>query len=123
MALFTDVVTIYNKISETEWKRTIVKGVQWSEKEEKQNNSGRISVAKYVSITFPEPVYENLILRTGNEEDCIVYGEVNDVITGEKGYRVSDLLSKYPRSGRIKSINDNSNRSFLKNIKVVIANG
>ena len=26
--LFTDTVTIYNKISDSEWKRTVVKGVQ-----------------------------------------------------------------------------------------------
>ena len=35
MALFTDTVTIYNKISDSEWKRTVVKGVQWSDKTEK----------------------------------------------------------------------------------------
>ena len=121
--MFTDTITLYNKVSDTEWKRTTVKGVQWSEKEEKQNNNGRISVAKYVSITFPKSAYENLILKAENEEDCIVYSEVKDVITGEKGNRISDLLKKYPNSGRIKSVNNNSNRRFLKNIKVVIENG
>ncbi|MBR5596487.1 MAG: hypothetical protein IKW30_03675 [Lachnospiraceae bacterium] len=121
--MFTDTITLYNKVSDTEWKRTTVKGVQWSEKEEKQNNNGRISVAKYVSITFPESAYENLILKAENEEDCIVYSEVKDVITGEKGNRISDLLKKYPNSGRIKSVNNNSNRRLLKNIKVVIENG
>lgn len=121
--MFTDTITLYNKISATEWKRTTVKGVQWSEKDEKQNNGGKISVAKYVSITFPEPVYVDLLLKAENEEDCIVYGEVNDVITGENGNRISDLLKKYPNSGRIKSVNDNSNRRFLKNIKVVIVKG
>ena len=121
--MFTDTITLYNKVSDTEWNRTTIKGVQWSEKSEKQNNSGKINVAKYVSITFPEPAYEDLILRAENEEDCIVYGEVEDVVTGEKGNRISDLLKKYPNSGRIKSVNDNSNRKFLKNIKVVIVNG
>ena len=121
--MFTDTITLYNKVSDSEWNRTVVTGVQWSEKDEKQNSSGKISVAKYVSITFPHPVSNNLILKAENEEDCIVYGEVNDVITGEKGSRISDLLNRYPNSGRIKSVNDNSNRRFLKNIKVVIVKG
>lgn len=119
--MFTDTITLYNKISDSEWKRTVVEGVQWSDKSEKQNNSGKISIAKYISITFPEGTYEGLVLKAGNEEECIVYGEVEDIVTGEKGNRVSDLLKKYPKSGRIQSVNDNSNRNFLKNIKVVIA--
>ena len=121
MALFTDTVTIYNKISASEWERTVVEGVQWTDKTEKQNNNGKISVAKYVQITFPEGTYEGLVLNASQEEDCIIYGAVEDVITGEQGNRISDLLKKYPKSGRIQSVNDNSNRDFLKNIKVVIA--
>ena len=119
--MFTDTITLYNKISDTEWKRTVVEGVQWSDKSDKQNINGRISAAKYILITFPEPAYEGLILQAKNEEDCIIYGVVEDVITGEKGNRVSDLLEKYSKSGRIQSVNDNSNRDFLKNIKVVIS--
>ena len=119
--MFTDTITIYNKLSASEWKVTIVKGVQWSDKSDKQNNSGKISIAKYAQVTFPEGTYEGLVLNAGNDEDCIVYGEVDDVITGEKGNRVSDLLVRHPKSGRIQSVNDNSNREFLKNIKVVIA--
>lgn len=119
--MFTDTITLYNKIYDSEWKRTVVEGVQWSDKSDKQNNSGKISVAKYISITFPEGTYEGLVLNANNEEECIVYGEVEDIVTGEKGNRVSDLLAKYPKSGRIQSVNDNSNRNFLKNIKVVIA--
>ena len=119
--MFTDTITIYNKISDTEWKSTVVSGVQWSDKMEKRAESGKISVAKYVSITFPKGTYENLTLESGREHDCIVYGNVSDEITGEKGKRVSDILNKYPKSGRIQSVNDNSNRTHLKNIKVVIA--
>lgn len=119
--MFEDTITLYNKISDIEWKRTVVEGVQWSDKSDKQNNGGKISIVKYVQITFPEGTYEGLELNAGNEEDCIIYGEVEDVITGEKGNRVSDLLMRYLKSGRIKSVNDNSNRDLLKNIKVVIA--
>ena len=120
MALFTDTVTLYNKISATEWKRTVINGVQWTDKAEKQNDSGKISVARYASITFPYPAYEGLEFNSANEEDCIIFGAVEDIVADVKGQRISDLLEKYPKSGLIKSVNDNTNRSFLKNMKVVI---
>lgn len=121
MALFTDTVTIYNKISDSEWKRTVVEGVQWTDKTERKNENGRISVVRYASVTFPEGTYNGLVLSSYNEEDCIVYGAVDDVIGDVKGKRISDLMKKYPKSGIIQSDNDNSNRDFLKNIKVVVA--
>lgn len=120
MALFTDTVTIYNKISDTGWKRTVVEGVQWADKTEKKNSDGILSVVRYASVTFPEGTYEGLTLNSYSEEDAIVYGAVNDVVSGDRGSRISDLLEKYQRSGCIKSVNDNTNRDFLKNIKVVI---
>lgn len=119
-ALFTDTVTIYNKIDDGTWKRTVVNEVQWSDKTEKQNVDGRISVARYALITFPKGTYENLVLDASKEEDCIVYGEVDDVIEDVRGKRVSNLLEKYQKSGLIKAVNDNSNRNMLPNIKVVV---
>lgn len=120
MALFTDTVTIYNKITDTEWKRTVVEGVQWADKTEKQNSDGVLSVVRYASVTFPDGTYDGLTLNSLNEEDAIVYGTVNDAVSCDRGNRISDLLERYPRSGRIKSVNDNSNRDSLKNIKVVV---
>ena len=121
MAIFTDVVTIYNKISDSEWDRTIVSGVQWSDKTEKKNENGKISIARYASITFPVGAYDGLVLSSSNEEDCIVFGAVEDVVEDVKGKRISDLMKKYPKSGIIRAVNDNSNRDFCKNIKVVVA--
>lgn len=121
MAVFTDTVTIFNKISDTEWKRTVVEGVQWSDKTDKKNENGRVSVAKYAVITFPEGTYESLDLNVYNDGDCIVYGAVADVLDSTRGNRVSDLLERYHKSGTIQSVNDNSNRDFLKNFKVVVA--
>lgn len=121
MAMFTDTITIYNKISDTEWRRTVVEDVQWSDKTEKQNDNGKISVARYASVTFPEGTYEGLTLDSSKEEDCIVFGAVEDIVEDVKGHRIADLLKKYPKSGLIKSVNDNSNRDLLKNIKVVVA--
>ena len=119
-AVFTDTVTIYNKISDTEWKRTVVSGVQWTDKTEKKNENGKISVAKYASVTFPQGTFDGLVLNSSNEEDCIVFGAIEEAVTDVKGQRISDLMEKYPKSGLIKSVNDNSNRSLLKNIKVVV---
>lgn len=121
MALFTDTVTVYNKISDSEWKRTVIEGVQWADKTEKKNENGKISVARYASITFPDGTYEGLVLSSSNEEDCIVYGAIEDAVEDVKGHRISDLMKKYPKSGLIQSVNDNSNRDFCKNVKAVVA--
>ena len=120
MALFTDTVTIYNKISDSEWKRTVVEGVQWSDKQEKVNSNGKIDIVRYASITFPQGTFEGLTLDSANEEDCIVFGVVEDVVADVKGSRISDLMKKYPKSGTVKSVNDNSGKTMLSNIKVVV---
>ena len=124
MGLFNDTVTIFNKRMDKEtavWDKTVVSGVQWSDHDEKNENAGRVSVGHYANITFPEGTYDGLILNAGNEEDAIFYGEIDAVIEDIKGHRITDIMKQYPKSGRIKSVNDNSNRDFLKNIKVVIA--
>lgn len=124
MGLFNDTVTIFNKRIDKEtvvWDKTVVNGVQWSDFDEKNENAGRISVGHYANITFPEGTYDGLILNAANEEDAIFYGEIDAVIEDIKGHRITDIMKQYPKSGRIKSVNDNSNRDFLKNIKVVIA--
>ena len=124
MALFTDTVTIYHKTvvnSADSWVKTVVHGVQWSDKTDKRAENGKISIAKYAQITFPQGTYDGITLDASNEEDAIFFGEITDVITDERGHRLSDLLKAYPRSGRIQSVNDNSNRDYLPNIKVVVA--
>lgn len=120
-AAFTDTITIYQKNIDETWNRIVVRGIQWSEKTERLNNNGKISVQKYVSITFPEGTYEGIPWNSAHDEDAIVLGDIKDVVTTEKGNRISDLLKRYQQSGIIKSVNDNSNRDRLKNIKVVLA--
>ena len=119
-ALFTDTVTVYNKLEDGTWKRTVVEDVQWSDHTDRANENGKVSVAHSASVTFPKPTYEGLVLDSSNEEDCIVYGSVEDVIEDVKGRRISDLLRKYPKSGLVKAVNDNSGRTMLPNIKVVL---
>ena len=124
MGLFNDTITIFNKRMDKEtavWDNTVVNGVQWSDHDEKNENAGRVSVGHYANITFPEGTYDGLILNAANEEDAIFYGKIDAVIEDIKGHRITDIMKQYPKSGRIKSVNDNSNRDFLKNIKVVIA--
>lgn len=117
--IFNDTITLYKKTDEG-WDRKVIYGVQWSDQYEKENSSGKISIARYSIITFPAGTYETLNLNPANEEDGIFYGEIAETPTDVRGYRLSDLMEKYPRSGRIKTVNDNSNRNLLKNIKVVI---
>lgn len=119
MALFTDTITIYQKQAES-WKMTVIKGVQWFDKTDKSLVNGKLTTAKSTTITLPEDVLEQVNLSTFTEEDAVFWGEVSDEVTGEKGSRISDLLAKYPKSGIIRSVNDNSNRDLLKNIKVVV---
>ena len=118
MGLFTDTITLYQK-QESGWKRTVVEGVQWSDKLDKSLSTGKLMTSKSASITFPEDVLDQIDLTSFTEEDAIFLGELTDEITSEKGFRLSDLLSAYPKSGVIRGVNDNSNRDLLKNIKVV----
>ena len=119
--MFEDVITLFHKVSDTEWKRTVIHGVQWSEHTEKTvDSNGVVNVARTVTITFPKGTYEDIVLDASNEEDCIVYGEIAFDVQDVKGSRISDLRKQFSRSGAIKSVNDNSNRRFLQNVKVVL---
>ena len=138
MALFTDTITIITQVPADEWlwdtfcfeiseiggyQIVVIEGVQWSDKTEKVIQNGIVSLNKYASVTFPEGVYEHINFEMTDEEMSIFFGKVVADIRDEKGYRVSDLLKKYSKSGLIKSVNDNTNRTFLKNIKVVVGYG
>jgi len=119
MGPFNDTVTIYQKRSGS-YRRTVVDGVQWSDTTDKTLATGRLTTAKSATVTFPEAVLNLVDFSTSTEEDAIFLGELDDEITTEKGHRLSDLLVAHPKSGIIRSVNDNSNRDLLKNIKVVV---
>lgn len=119
MGPFNDTVTIYQKRSGS-YRRTVVDGVQWSDTTDKTLATGRLTTAKSATVTFPEAVLNLVDFSTFTEEDAIFYGELDDEITAEKGHRLSDLLAAHQKSGIIRSVNDNSNRDLLKNIKVVV---
>lgn len=117
MALFTDTVTIYNK-STSSWIRTVVDGVQWSDKADRINNNGRVKVDPHATITFPEGTYEGLKLDAREDEDAILYGVVSDM-PNTSSFKLSEVI-KRNKGGIIQSVNDNSNRDYLKNIKVTV---
>lgn len=120
MALFTDTVTIYNK-STSSWIRTVVDGVQWSDKADRINNNGRVKVDPHATITFPEGTYEGLILDPKQDEDAILYGVVPDMPSTSSAsvFKLTDVIRRN-KGGVIQSVNDNSNRDYLKNIKVTV---
>lgn len=120
MAMFTDTVTLYHKLGSGDYEVTVIDGVQWSDRTEKKNEGGKLSIVKYAQITFPEGTYEKVSLDAACSEDCIVYGKVNECVSDAKGCRISDLMKRHPKSGLIKAVNDNSRRDFLKNVKVVV---
>ncbi len=119
MALFTDTVTVYQKQG-TAWLRTVVSGVQWSDVVDKSLATGKMQLHKSANITFPEQTLGQIDLSSFTEEDAIFYGTIEGTPTTTSGSRLSDLLKANPKSGIIRSVNDNSNREMLKNIKVVV---
>ena len=120
MGLFNDTVTIYQKQKDGTTKRTVVQGVQWSDVTDKSMMTGRLTLSKSANITFPEEVLSQVDVSTYTEEDAVCFGEIINEVTTVKGSRLSDLLAAQPKSGIIRSVNDNSNRDLLKNIKVVV---
>ena len=120
MGLFNDTVTIYQKQKDGTTKRTVVQGVQWSDVTDKSMMTGRLTLSKSANITFPEEVLDQVDFSTYTEEDAIFFGEIINEVTTVKGSRLSDLIQAFPKSGIIRSVNDNSNRDLLKNVKVVV---
>lgn len=119
MGLFNDTVTLYQKQAEG-YKITVLKGVQWSDVVDKTIVNGKLTLTKSASITIPENKISEVDLASYTEEDAIFFGEIQEEVTDGKGSRLSDLLKAFPKSGIIRTVNDNTNRDRLKNIKVVI---
>ena len=115
--LGTDVVTLFKKQPDGSFARFVVDGVQWSDKDEVVNSNGHVNVTKHVSVTFFAGTFEHLGLTDFSNEDALFYGVVTDKVPDN---RISALLREYPKSGLIKSVKDNSGRSYLRNIKVVL---
>lgn len=120
MGLFNDTVTLYQKQTDGSYNRTVVSGVQWSDVTDKSLATGKLTTSKSANITIPENKLSEVDLASYTEEDAIFFGEIQEEVTDVKGSRLSDLLKAHQKSGIIRTVNDNSNRDRLKNIKVVI---
>ena len=141
MELFTDTMTVYNYMRDTEgnetWKRTIVKGVQWRHNKSELSISDGVQTEKKVeSITidfsknYKRETYIDF-LEFEKKDDKVGYWTLNErdgldiVVLGEsakeinKEYKISDLRNDFQYCATVQSVSDNRNRSHLKNIKVV----
>ena len=132
--LFTDTMTVFNYIGNEQWKRSIVKGVQWSHNRVETTTSGTTQTERKVeSITvdfgrnygnpvYVDPItYANLTNKDGfftfnNSEgqDICVLGICNEDLT------LKELRQRFQYVGVVERVSDNRNRDFLKNIKVIL---
>lgn len=136
MSLFTDTMTVYNSIGENRWKRTVVKGIQWTNQElsvQTEKNARVKKMAKNITIDFSRN-YGNAVyleakefeklddkaghwtLNAENGLDIVVLGEITKELNAE--YRPKHMRTEM-ECATITAVSDYRNRSFLKHIKVV----
>lgn len=131
--MFTDTVTIYNYYQDT-WKRTVIKGVQWTPSIVKTAANGKIDIANVVNITIPTTIqcdkaympYKEYVklsdvasywtLNPADNQDIMILGDREVDITDT--YKLKNLRADY-EAHTVKSVKDNRLRARLKNIKVV----
>lgn len=122
--MLTDTITLYNHYK-GHWMRTVLKGVQWTEKVTKTvDSSGVLHATPEVSITVPfRPGYVSPKLYRG-EGFTFGLGNLDVVVLGEcvmeisDTYTISDLQAEYPSSATIYAVKDNTIRTYLKHWKV-----
>lgn len=138
--LFTDVMTVYNhyKVNgEDKYKRTFVRGVQWSHSKVQTTISGGVMTENRVeSVTidfdgnYGNETYVNPIvfreqanksglwtLDSKSGQDIAVLG-IGSEITST--YTIKNLKADHQYVGTVAEVADNRNRRFLKTIKVVV---
>lgn len=121
MAIFTETVTYYQYDAPSgDYRRFVLRGVQWSDHYEKTDNDGRISVSRYATVTIPAKAADGIEFPV-SEFDAMFLGVVGDMPKDERGKRISDMLTNYQRAGRVKTVNDNRNGRLLPHVKVTLA--
>ncbi len=136
--LFTDVATVYNHYVDNnvdKWKRTVIKGVQWSHnKIETSVSNGTQTQTRVESVTIDfgrdygnatysaakefATSHNGWTLNNKSKLDVMVLGEVTTEISAS--YPLDRLFTDYQYVGTVSSVSDNRNRDFLKTIKVVL---
>ena len=122
-AIFTDIVTLYNHYDD-KWYRTVLKDVQWTEKNEKTVDSdGVMRLTPSVTVTVPyragyvEPgAYKGEGFTFGLDNlDIVVLGECDKVISDT--YTITDLQEEF-RAATISAVSNNTQRKLLKHWRV-----
>lgn len=135
MAIFTDVITIYNHLQDGKWQRTVIDGVQYAGSVEKTiTGDGKIIRTAVVNVTIPDTaecdreyvpakIFRRMddpsnswTLDAEGNMNVIVLGEVSREITAE--YRLKNLKEDY-ECVTVASVTDCRGRDLLKHIKVV----
>lgn len=129
MALFTDIITIYNYFKadgKDLWNRTVLPNVMWNTKKEKAVSAdGKVTMTDTVEITIPfrsgytkPKQYDGVgwTLNAADNMDVIVLGEVQDEMT--EAFTITNLRKKYDDVVTVKSVGDNTNRNILKHWRV-----
>lgn len=123
-AIFTDTATIYNHFND-KWYRTVLEGVQWSEKTEKTVDAdGVMHLTPSVSLSVPfRPGYVEWRDFKGDgftfgldNLDVVVLGACDKEMTDS--YTITNLQKDF-KAATVKSVKDNTLRQFLKHWKVV----
>lgn len=138
--LFNDKCTIYNHVETTTgetWKRTVIKGVQWSHnKVESSVNGTSVREERIESVTidfgrdygndtYIEPTaFHKLDDTTGywtldnrNKLDVVCFGETPEISTD---FSFDDIRDNVQYCGTVTRVSDNRNRDYLKSIKVML---
>lgn len=122
-AVFTDTVTVYNHYDDR-WYRTVLKGVQWTEKTERTVDSGGVMhLTPSVTVTVPyragyvEPgAYKGEGFTFGLDNlDIVVLDECDKAISDS--YTITDLQEEC-RAVTISAVRDNTQRKLLKHWRV-----
>lgn len=137
---FTDTMTVYNHYKSggvDKYKRTVIKGVQWSHNRTQTTVVGSaVTEYKVESITidfgrnYGNAEYINPVdfmketnhsghwtLNAKGGQDIICLG-IGSEITDD--YTIKNLKADHQYFGTVTEVSDNRNRDFLKTIKVVV---
>lgn len=140
--LFTDTMTVYNHYQDDSgrdaWRRTVVRGVQWTHGKRQVsvvNGIATESIVESVTIDFDRcypgrlPYMEPLIYEKLPPEEagkCWTLDQqsgMDYLVLGASDLDISkpaELRQSFQYQGAVSAVSDNRNRPRLKTIKVVV---
>jgi len=104
---FCDVLTVYHQVKPNEWVRSVHKECYFGVNNVENLNGTTLSQASSYIARIPYLGEENALQIASG--DIVVLGEINDVISDEKGKRPNDLIAKYkPNCFAVRTFKDNT---------------